>query len=69
MRKGLGILDQAVGRNNPRFFMADLAYSRVLDRLGLQAEATQQRMSAEQARTEYYSHQCMGCTIPVSALQ
>jgi tetratricopeptide (TPR) repeat protein len=69
MREGLRILDQALGRRNPRYFAAQITYSKALDRAGLQAQAAQCRATAEQARKDFYRSQCVGCTINVAAFR
>jgi tetratricopeptide (TPR) repeat protein len=69
MQTGLTILDHALGRRNPKYFAAELAYSRVLDRFGLRTEAAQMRGTAEKASKDYYGGQCAGCTINVAAFR
>ena len=69
MRTGLTILDQQLGRNSPKYFAAELEYSRVLDRLGSHTEAAQMRAAAEKASKDYYGSQCAGCTINVGAFR
>jgi tetratricopeptide (TPR) repeat protein len=69
MREGLGILDQALGRRNPKYFAAQIAYAAALDRAGLRAQAAQWRTEAELAQKDFYRSQCVGCTINVSAFR
>jgi hypothetical protein len=69
MRAGLTILDHALGQKNPKYFAAELAYSRVLDRSGLHAEAAQMRAASQTASKDYYGSQCAGCTINVAAFR
>lgn len=69
MQTGLTILDHALGRKNPRYFAAELAYSRVLDQFGLHAEAAPMRAAAEKASKDYYGGQCAGCTINVASFR
>jgi len=69
MQTGLTILDHALGQNNPKYFSAELAYSRVLDQFGLHAEAAQMRAAAEKTSKGYYGSQCAGCTINVVAFR
>jgi tetratricopeptide (TPR) repeat protein len=69
METGLTILDHALGRNNPKYFAAELAYSLVLDRFGLHAQAAQMRAAGEKASKDYYGSQCVGCTISVAAFR
>jgi tetratricopeptide (TPR) repeat protein len=67
MQTGLTILDNALGRKNPKYFAAELAYSRVLDQVGLHAQAIQMRATVEKTSRDYYGSQCAGCTINVAA--
>ena len=69
MQTGITILDHALGQRNPKYFAAELAYSRVLDQFGLHSEAAQMRASAEKAGKHYYGGQCVGCTINVAAFR
>jgi tetratricopeptide (TPR) repeat protein len=69
MENGLTILDHALGRKNPKYFAAELAYSRVLDQVGLHSKAGQMRTAAEKATKDYYRGQCIGCTINVAAFR
>jgi len=69
MQTGLTILDHALGRKNPKYLAADLAYSRVLDQFGLHAEAAHMRAAAEKASRDYYGRQCVGCTISVAGFR
>ncbi|HXW90489.1 MAG TPA: tetratricopeptide repeat protein [Terriglobales bacterium] len=69
MQTGLTTLDHALGQKNPKYFAAELAYSRVLDQVGSHAEAAQVRAAAEKASKGYYGSQCAGCTINVAAFR
>ena len=69
MQTGLTILDHALGPKNPKYFAAELAYSRALDQFGLHAEAAQIHAAAEKASKDYYRGQCVGCTINVAAFR
>lgn len=69
MQTGLTILDHALGQKNPNYFAAELAYSRVLDQVGLHAEAAQLRAAGEKASKDYYGGQCAGCTINAAAFR
>lgn len=69
MSEGLSILDEALGRRNPRYFAAQIAYAAALDRAGLRAQAAQWRAAGEQARKDFYRSQCVGCTINVAAFR
>src|SRR5215469_7898336 len=69
MQTGLTILDHALGQKNPKYFAAELAYSRLLDQSGLHVEAAQMRAGAEKASKDYYGSQCAGCTTNVAAFR
>jgi tetratricopeptide (TPR) repeat protein len=69
MQTGLTILDHALGQKNPKYFAAELAYSRVLDQSGLHAEAAQISATVEKASKDYFGSQCAGCTINVAAFR
>jgi tetratricopeptide (TPR) repeat protein len=69
MRQGLTILDHALGRKSLKYVAAELAYSQVLDRSGLHAEAAQLRASADLSGKDFYGRQCPGCTINVSGFR
>jgi len=69
MKTGLTILDHALGQKNPKYFAAELAYSRLLDQSGLHVEAAQMRAAAEKASKDYYGSQCAGCTTNVAAFR
>ncbi|MGA9759363.1 MAG: hypothetical protein WBQ51_13430, partial [Candidatus Sulfotelmatobacter sp.] len=59
MRDGLVIMEQALGRKNPRYFVAQIAYAAVLDQAGLREQAAQWRAAAEQAQKDFYRSQCV----------
>jgi tetratricopeptide (TPR) repeat protein len=69
MREGLAILDHALGPKNPTYFLAQIAYSQVLERAGLREEAARLRATAEQARKDLYGSECVGCTITVAGFR
>jgi hypothetical protein len=69
MRKGLMILDQALGDRNPKYLAAQIAYSEVLYRAGSHAQAAQVNAAAQQAIKAFYRGQCIGCTINVAAFR
>jgi len=69
MRDGLGIMEQALGRKNPRYFAAQIAYAAVLDQAGLRERAAQLRAATEQAQKDFYRSQCVSCTINVAAFR
>jgi len=65
MREGLVILEQALGRMNTMYLGAQMAYSQILDRAGLHAEALQWQAAAARARKDLLGRQCVDCTINV----
>ena len=69
MRKGLAIIDHALGANNPKYFVAQIGYSQLLDQTGSHREAAQLRGAAEQASKDFYRGQCPGCTINVAGFR
>jgi tetratricopeptide (TPR) repeat protein len=69
MLQGLAILERALGRKNPKYFVSEIAYARVLDRAGAREQAASLKSEAEQASKDFYHAQCAGCTINKSAFQ
>jgi tetratricopeptide (TPR) repeat protein len=66
MRRGLGILGRTLNHQDSRYLTAEIAYSRVLDKTGAHSEATQIKTDAERQLREFYSRQCVDCTISVA---
>jgi tetratricopeptide (TPR) repeat protein len=69
VRSGLSIIEQTVGRQSPKYFAAQMAYSYVLDANGLHAEAKKAKATAEQARKDFYTRQCATCTVSATAFR
>jgi hypothetical protein len=69
IRRSIAILGRALGRQNSRYLMAEIAYSRVLDATGSHAEAAQIKAAAEPLLQEFYRRQCAGCTMSASAFR
>jgi tetratricopeptide (TPR) repeat protein len=69
MQTGLTILDHALGKQNPKYFAAEFAYSQMLDRVGSHGEAAQMRTAAEKASKDFYGSQCAGCTINIAGFR
>jgi len=63
MQRGLSILERTLGRRNPRYMKAEMAYSRVLDRTEAHAEAGRVKVAAQQGLDAFYREQCLDCTI------
>jgi len=68
MRQGVAILDRALGRQNPMYWVAQIAYSQVLDVAGSHSAASQLRESGQEALKNLYQQQCLGCAVSVSSL-
>jgi len=66
---GLDILDRTLGRQNPRYMTAEIAYSRVLDRMEAHAEADRIRINAEQELKEFYREQSVRSTTSAAAFR
>jgi tetratricopeptide (TPR) repeat protein len=67
MRQGIAVLDRTLGHQNPRYLVAEMAYSRVLDATGSRAEAARIKATAESLLKDVYRSQCAGCTISAAA--
>jgi len=65
MRQGLAILEQALGPINTMYLGAQMAYSQILDRAGLHAEALQWQAAATRASKDLVGRQCFECTMNV----
>jgi tetratricopeptide (TPR) repeat protein len=68
MRKGLGILEKAVGSTNIMFLEGELAYAKVLDTSSSHAQARELNATAEEALRNLYVGQCIQCRISAAAL-
>jgi tetratricopeptide (TPR) repeat protein len=68
MRKGLNIVDQAVGSNDPKYLAAQISYSQVLDQSGEHDEAVRVKNSAQQALKRLSRDACADCTVSAFAL-
>jgi tetratricopeptide (TPR) repeat protein len=68
MRKGLNILDQAVGSSDPKYLAAQISYSQVLDQSGEHDEAVRVKNSAQQALKRLSRDACADCTVSAFAL-
>lgn len=69
MQQGLSILDRTLGRTNPHYLEAEIAYSRLLDETGAHDAAARLRAADEATLKALYQKQCVGCTISVNALR
>jgi tetratricopeptide (TPR) repeat protein len=68
-KEGMEILDRSLGRQNPHYLMAEVAYARALDASGSRAEADQIKATAESMLKENDRRQCPGCTVSAMALR
>ncbi len=69
IKAGVDILDRSLGRQNPHYLLAELAYARVLDASGSHAEAAKIKAPAESMLKESNRRQCVGCTVSAMALR
>jgi tetratricopeptide (TPR) repeat protein len=67
MRQGVAVLERTLSHENPRYLVAEIAYSRVLDATGSHAEAARIKSTAEPLLKDVYQRQCAGCTISAAA--
>jgi tetratricopeptide (TPR) repeat protein len=67
MRQGIAILDRTLSRQNPRYLVAEIAYSRVLDATGSHSEAAQIEAASGPLLEDIYRKQCAGCTVSAIA--
>ena len=63
IKHAIAIFDRSLGRQNPRYLSAELAYARVLDVAGFQSEAAQIRSAAGPLLKDMDRRQCAGCTL------
>jgi tetratricopeptide (TPR) repeat protein len=68
MKQSIAILDRSVGRRNPRYLEAEMAYARVLDRTGSESAAAQIRSETESVLKNIDHSQCVGCILSAGAL-
>jgi tetratricopeptide (TPR) repeat protein len=69
MRQGIAILERTLSKQNPRYLVAEIAYSRVLDATGSHAEATRIKATAESLLKDTYRRQCAECTVSAAAFR
>lgn len=67
--QGIAILNRTLSEQNPRYLVAKIAYSRVLDATGSHAEAARTRATAESLLKDVYQRQCTGCTVSAAAFR
>jgi len=67
MRQGVAVLERTLSNQNPRYLVAEIAYSRVLDATGSHAEAARIKSMAESRLKAVQQRQCTGCTISAAA--
>lgn len=66
MQRGVAILDRTLGRQHPRYLMADIAYLRLLERTEGHAETARLKDAEQELRT-FYRDQCSDCAISAVA--
>lgn len=69
MDKGLAILSRTLNSRDPRYLLAEIVYSHVLDRDGRRDEAASIRASAERQLTTLRNRQCIDCTVSAMAFR
>jgi tetratricopeptide (TPR) repeat protein len=69
MQQGLSILNRTLGRTNPHYLEAEIAYSHLLDETGAHDAAARLRAADETTLKALRQTQCAGCTISVDALR
>jgi len=69
MKQGIAILGRTLGSQNPRYLVAEITYSRVLDETGAHTEAKLIKTNAERQLKESDSRQCTNCIISAAAFQ
>jgi tetratricopeptide (TPR) repeat protein len=69
MGKGLSILKNTVGTNDPRYLIGEIAYSKLLDRSGRHEEAQRLSAEAEHSLPEALKPQCRDCSTSVWSLR
>jgi len=69
MRKGLSILSQTIGSNNPKYVASEIAYAQALDKSGAHAEAVHLKDTAEKDLADFYRNECVDCRVSVAAFQ
>jgi tetratricopeptide (TPR) repeat protein len=68
LKRGLTILGQSVGSQNPKYFVGEILYAKVLDQSGMHTEASRLRNQAEQSLEGLLNRQCTNCTVSVATL-
>jgi len=68
LKRGLNILGQSVGSQNPKYFVGEILYAKVLDQSGMHSEASRLRNQAEQSLEGLLNRQCVNCTVSVANL-
>jgi tetratricopeptide (TPR) repeat protein len=68
MQKGLDILNQTIGPNNPKYLAAQISYSQILDKSGEHDQAVRIKNSAQQALKRLSRDSCVDCTVSAFAL-
>lgn len=63
IKQSIAILDRSLGRQNPQYLSAEMAYARVLDEAGFKSRAAQIRSAAEPLLKDIDRRQCAGCTL------
>jgi tetratricopeptide (TPR) repeat protein len=69
MRRGVEILNRTLGPHNPKYLLAELAYSRTMELAGARDQAALLRRRAERELTAFVRGQCINCRVSVEDLR
>ena len=69
MEKGLALTKATSGENSSRYLTTEMAYARVLDRMGESTRAAQLRQDAQAKQAALTAGSCRNCAISVLALR
>ena len=69
IRDGLAILEATAGTQDLRYLAGEIAYSKLLDRAGAQAESARLATEAKQEIDSRIRSQCSNCTVSVWSFQ
>ena len=67
INNGLAILGRKLHRQDPRFLVAQIAYSHVLEKVGRGPEAKSLQADAERQLNAFRNSQCANCTVSAKA--
>ena len=68
LRQGLAILQETVGPQNPKYLVAEILYSKLLEQNGMRVEGSEMRAEAEKELRSLLQQQCIDCTVSLTSL-